>query len=110
MKLIYIAAPYRADNSWLVELNIRKAEELGFEVAKLGAMPVVPHTMNRFFDGTLTDRFWLDGALALMHKCDAVLLGPGWRRSEGAGVEQEQFAGPQFERLAELVLWLAEQK
>ena len=109
MKLIYIAAPFRAKNPWEVEQNIRVAENLGFLVAELGAVPIIPHTMYRFFDGTLGDRYWLDATLLIMHKCDAMLLGPGWRKSEGASKEAEQFEGRQFERLADLVAWLEEQ-
>jgi hypothetical protein len=108
MKLVYIAAPFRGKNAWEVEQNIRVAENLGLAVAEMGAVPVIPHTMYRFFDGTLEDRFWLDATLQLMHKCDAMLLGAGWRRSEGAGIESDQFHRPQFEHLPDLKKWLAE--
>ena len=106
MKIIYVAGPYRASNAWGVESNIRCAEEIGFQIAGLGAVPVIPHTMYRFFNGTLTDRFWLDATLALMRTCDAMFLVPGWRNSEGSVAENENFAGPVFENFGDVVAWL----
>lgn len=90
MKLVYIAGPYRAGTPWLVEQNIRRAEELGLRVAMLGAMPVIPHSMCRFFDGERTGQFWVDGTLELMRRCDAVMLVSGWTESVGTRGEVEE--------------------
>lgn len=60
MKAVYIAGPFRAPTPWEVETNIRTAETNGLYVAKLGAIPRIPHTMYRFFDGSLPDEFWLE--------------------------------------------------
>ena len=49
MKVVYIAGPYTAPDAWQRELNIRAAEMMAMEVAKLGAMPLCPHTNTRFF-------------------------------------------------------------
>jgi hypothetical protein len=108
MKLVYIAGPFRGKNAWEVENNIREAEGVGFAVANLGMIPVIPHTMYRFFDGTLDDKFWLDATLELMHRCDALLLSTGWRKSEGANKESELFNGPQFENIISLKQWSLE--
>jgi hypothetical protein len=106
MKHIYIAGPYRGEDSWQVEQNIRVAEGLGFLVAEEGAVPVIPHTMYRHFNGTLGDDFWLRATLSLLKRCDAMLLCPGWRNSEGSIAEHENFDGPQFESLVDLKEWL----
>jgi hypothetical protein len=106
MKHVYIAGPYRGKTSWEVENNIRNAENAGFDVALLGAVPVIPHTMYRHFNGTLEDDFWLRATLSLLKRCDAMLLIPGWRRSEGSLAEHENFAGPQFENPMDLKEWL----
>jgi len=74
MKVAFIAGPFRGKNAWEVEQNIRRAEEVGFEVAKLGIMPLIPHTNTRFFDGTLTDEFWLEGTQELLKRADMVVL------------------------------------
>ena len=90
MKLIYIAGPFRAKSGWEVEHNIREAEELALIVAETGAVPVCPHTMYRFFNGVLPDQFWLDATLDLLRKCDAILLVPRWRESQGAKGERDE--------------------
>ncbi len=84
MKLAYIAGPFRAANAWLVEQNIRRAEELGFKVAGAGAFPIVPHTNCRFWNGTQTDEFWLEGTMEAMRRCDAVVFTDDYERSSGA--------------------------
>lgn len=92
MKLVYIAGPYRADTKEGVAENIRKAQVIGLSLAtnghKLGVFPVIPHMNTAHFEThTLTvsqkfsafidpvpDEYWLQGTMALMEKCDAVLL------------------------------------
>lgn len=88
MKVVYCAGPFRGKNSWEVEQNIRRAEELGFKVAEAGAFPIIPHTNCRFWNGTQTDQFWLDGTMAAMRKCDAVIFTPDYENSSGALLEE----------------------
>lgn len=91
MKIVYVAGPFRAPTAWRIEQNIRRAEELGLEVARLGAMPVIPHTNTRFFQGEGpddgADQFWLDGTLELLRRSDAVILVAGWESSSGTCAE-----------------------
>ena len=84
MKRVYIAGPFRGPDAWAVECNIREAEALGFRVASMGAVPVIPHAMFRFFDRTLTDQFWIDATLELLRACDTIVLTPRWEMSAGA--------------------------
>lgn len=95
MKVIYVAAPYRGPTPWDVEQNIRRAEELSLRVALLGAMPLCPHIMCRYFDKQSTDVFWLKGTMELLRRCDAVVFAQGWNASEGC---QEEFAEVQRTR------------
>ena len=90
MKLIYVAGPFRGKTHWEVEQNIRRAEELGLEVAKIGCAPVIPHAQTRFFDGLLPDEFWLESTLLQMSRCDGVILVPDWERSSGTRKEVER--------------------
>jgi len=90
MKVVYIAGPYRGGTPWDVECNIRRAEELSLRVALMGAMPLCPHTMFRYFDKQSTDVFWLKGTLELLRRCDAVVFTPNWKDSEGARHEYEE--------------------
>lgn len=90
MIVVYIAGKYRGANAWEVAQHIREAESLAFAVAKLGAMPLCPHTNTAHFDGTLTAEFWLEGTLELMVRCDAVVLVHNWLESSGARAEAER--------------------
>ncbi len=89
MKLVYIAGPYRAATAWEVEQNVRRAEEIGLEIARMGAMPVVPHTLTRFYGGECPEDFWLLGTFMLMRRCDIVVLVPAWKLSSGAACEKD---------------------
>lgn len=109
MKVVFIRGPFRAANAWLVEQNIRRAEHLAFEVARLGVMPLCPHTNTRFFDGTLTEQFWLEGTKELLRRCDAVVSAPGWESSTGSigeGEDAERLGIPVFDSIYELAVWL----
>lgn len=88
MKLVYVAGPFRGANAWEVELNIRMAERVGMCVAESGDIPVIPHTMYRFWDGTLNDDFWLACGIRLLDQCDALVLCPGWEKSKGTLAEK----------------------
>jgi hypothetical protein len=110
MKIVYIAGPFRGPTAWDIERNVRRAEELGFEVSKLGAMPLIPHTNTRFFHGNGTDAFWLEGTLELLRRSNAVITVDGWTNSSGARgevVEARALSLPVFHDLHELAAWLA---
>lgn len=109
MLLVYIAGRFRGANHWEVEKNIRAAEDVGFEVAKLGAMPVIPHSMTRYFDGTISDEFWLAGTLELLSQCDAIMTVANHAQSVGATKEIEAARSdgkPVFHDLPTLAAWI----
>jgi hypothetical protein len=107
--VVYIAGPFRGANSWEMENNIRRAESLALEVWKLGAAAICPHANTRFFQGAAPDEVWLDGDLAILRKCDAVLLTPDWQQSVGAISEccyAESRCIPVFSSLEKLQEWI----
>lgn len=87
MKVVYIAGPYRAPTQWQIEQNIFNARAVGVTVARLGAMPLIPHSNTAHMDGIADDQFWLDGTLELCRRCDALVTVLGWTDSSGAKAE-----------------------
>lgn len=87
MKLIYIAGPFRGKNSWEMENNIRRAEELVLAAWKAGFAVICPHTNTRFYQGAAPDNVWLDGDLEILRRCDGVILVENWEKSEGTKAE-----------------------
>ena len=109
MKLVFVSGPFRSLSQpyshWEQEQNVRRAEALALDVWLAGHVAIVPHLLTRHFQGAADDRVWLDGDLAIMERCDAVLLTPDWERSAGARVERSYALAkgmPVFESLEEL--------
>lgn len=89
MKVFYIAGPYRADTERGVVENIRAAESVSIEVWEAGHIALCPHLNSRLMGGICDDEVFLDGAIELMKRCDAVVLVPGWGKSKGTIAEIE---------------------
>lgn len=93
MRLIYVAGQYRGFSKERVDLNIQAAMHAGVLLAERGYMPVIPHKNTEKME-LLTDKcdetFWIQGTMALMKVCDAVLMIDGWKYSAGAIGEHEQ--------------------
>src|SRR5216684_1173635 len=79
MKLVYIAGPLRAADTWSVEQNIQIVERLALDVFGLGAYPVYVHPFARYTEGRRA--LAMHGSLELMRRCDALILALDW----GAG-------------------------
>jgi hypothetical protein len=94
VKVIYIAGPFRSKaaggryNYYEQHLNIVRAEALAWKVWEAGAAPIAPHLNTIHFQGSLPDDVWLEGDIAIMKKCDAVLMTDDWTRSSGAREER----------------------
>ena len=109
MKLVYVAGPFRAETPWAVEQNVRRAEAIGYDVYKCGAMPIIPHANTRFSHGLGPDEFWLNGTRELAGRCDALILVPGWEGSSGTRGEVKhmlELMRPVFHTIAELASWV----
>lgn len=68
MRVVYIAGPFRAENAWEIEQNIRRAEEAALELWRAGAAVLCPHTNTRYFQGAAPDHVWLEGDLELLRR------------------------------------------
>lgn len=117
MKVVYIAGPFRCasqhvpgqQDAWGIQQNVMRAMALALEVWRSGAAAVTPHANTMFFQNAAADDVWLEGDLAILAKCDAVLMTPDWRRSTGARAEHEYAAQrgiPIFYDITALQRWL----
>ena len=108
MKVIYIAAPFRAPTAGQIEQNIRLAEAAALEVWKLGAVPICVHAMCRHYGGELSDEVWLAGDLELLHRCDALLIEGNISQGVWAEIKVAKRTGrmPIFYSLIDLKQWL----
>lgn len=109
--LVYVAGPFSAPTREGVEANISAAVQLGIEVAKLGAMPVIPHanTAHPEFERVQPYQFWIDGTMALLEACSACIMREGWEKSRGASGERERAIAtgkPVFYSVYELSMWM----
>lgn len=109
IKIVYVGGKFTGKNSWEIHRNVFRAESLGMAVAEAGAMPLIPHKNTSNFFGTMTEEFWYRGTLALLKRCDAMILVSGWEDSKGTRAEVEWARAngmPVFERVDELKAWL----
>lgn len=89
-KIIYISGPYRdGRGEYYVHQNIQVARTFALEVWRLGGVALCPHLNTVFFGGVdgMDDDVWLKGDLALLRRCDAILMITGWQYSRGAKTE-----------------------
>lgn len=111
MLVVYVAGPFRGASHWAIAENIRNAERLALEVWRLGAAALCPHANTAHFQDAAPDNVWLDGDLALLSRCDALVTTPDWQRSTGARAEVDFAATrgiPVFHEISELAAWISE--
>lgn len=90
LRVIYIAGPFRGAHAWAVAQNVHRAECVAYQVFESGHVALCPHTNTRHFDSSLPDQVFIDGTLELMRRCDAVIVLPGWQKSQGTLGEIEE--------------------
>ena len=86
-RVIYIAGPYRSPTRRGLRRNIRRAQQAAAVLWLSGHVPVCPHTYTWPYKDLLPESTWLPRLIALMLKCDGVLLLGGWTHSEGTRAE-----------------------
>ncbi len=111
MRVIYIAGRFRGATHRDIQMNVLAAEAAGLDVAKLGAMPMIPHKNTENFHGLLTDEFWIDGTAELLRRCDAIYIFNQADLDQSAGTRGElklakQLGRPIFFDLNAIEAWL----
>jgi len=95
--IFYVAGPYRPQSAfqslpiirWFYILrNILRARRLSIWLWKNGDIAICPHLNTAFFDlHDIPDRVFLQGDIAILKRCDAIVMLDGWQKSIGASSE-----------------------
>lgn len=85
--IIYLAGPIRPKGNQTLEGNVAIAKSIALELWKVGYTVISPHA-NSDLPVALADKEveawrWLGGDLAIIARCDAVVVLPNWEQSEG---------------------------
>lgn len=92
-KVAYIAGLYRPRGFWrhipvwkwvIIAWNVHQARKVALKWWKRNYAVICPHSNTAFFDGACDDSVWLLGDLAIMKRCDVVVMMKGWEKSSGA--------------------------
>jgi len=82
--VVFVAGPFRGANEYERRQNIARAEALALEVWRAGFAAITPHLNTAHFQDAAPDDVWLQGDLAILARCDAMIVTDDWQRSEGA--------------------------
>lgn len=85
--VLYVAGPLSAKTSWVFESNVRAAEAVSLELALHGVPHICVHTMARFWDREIDGDVAMRMDLALIDRCDGIVLVRGWQHSRGTLAE-----------------------
>lgn len=112
MKVVYLCAPYRSDTEYGVHCNIQNADRLAAKIWRMGAVCLCPHKNTAYFGGAIPDKDFLDGAIELLRRCDAVFVHGLNGITVGMQDEKDVAANvgiPVFSRPGALNEWLIQQ-
>lgn len=91
--LLYVSGPYTAKEGRTTEENIFEASVVAVELWRKGHTVICPHTNTTFPSGVplngLDWKDWIRGDLAMIARCDGMVMMPGWRESQGAFLEEK---------------------
>lgn len=89
MKLLYIAAPYRAKTICSLQQNIHEAKLMAMYYWNKGYAVVCPHMNSKNLDGLVDDNQFLLGTLEILSRCDYIAMHPNWEQSSGSIAEND---------------------
>jgi nucleoside 2-deoxyribosyltransferase len=91
MRIGYVSGAYSAVTPEQVQANIDAADAVGRELLAKGYCPIVPHKNSAGWenDARFLWQDFIDADLALLAKCDFVVMVGDWIKSKGAIIEVE---------------------
>lgn len=84
MKAVYIAGPFTAASELQRRIHTNNALVVALDIAKAGAVPVVPHSQWAAFHGAVDSVEIMPLCLELLGRCDAAYFLAGWEGSAGS--------------------------
>jgi len=85
MRVLYLAHKYRDKRGpFGIVQNVHAASLVAVELWNMGAAVICPGMNTFLFDGAAPDDVWLKGDLAIINRCDGVVMHPSWIDSSGA--------------------------
>lgn len=103
--VVYLAGPFSGD----VEGNVAEAATMALQVWTMGAACHCPHLNSGLWVGVLEERVFLEGGLAILATCNAILMMPTWQSSAGATKERQlalKLGIPVLYSITELREWM----
>lgn len=88
MRIVFVAAPFRAATEWERAENVRAAERHALDVWLAGHVAVCPQANSARFQDSAPDEVFLEGYKRLLKRCDVVFV-PG-KISEGVDAEIDE--------------------
>lgn len=92
MKLLYISGPFGDDDPIHgVGRNIITASRVALAGWRAGWAVICPHKNTAGFQHAADVPWstWMAGDIAILRRCDAILMLPDWEASRGACIERE---------------------
>lgn len=91
IRLVFISGKITCDTPEYERECVALACDVGQLVRSLGLVPLIPHIAVLKPTSAEPEAVWrqaMGDSLAMMARCDAVLMLPNWRRSRGARIER----------------------